>query len=469
MSSEHSVEELFSRLPDEKVKKRAVSEAVQPVHVVYGGAHLFKEETPEKLGRIALESQRSYAPDFITFAKAMWLNGADSLPDHMESVIDLIEMIDQEPELAEERYPGSGFCLEVFRRTIEKLRANPVEDFRIDFEDGYGFRTEAEEDGHAESASTALAEILLERREDSPPPIRFGFRIKSFQPETRLRAHRTLERFLANLIEKMEGRVPSDLVVTLPKVNSPDEVEILAELLDQYEATLAGKRLGIGIEIMIETPDAVSRLAELADRAPERLRAAHFGAYDYTAALGIASGHQHLRHEACNFARNAMLNAFAPRGIWLADSVTTEMPVPVHRGGVLDDIQMRENAASIHKAWRSHFNNVTYSMINGFYQSWDLHPAQLVARYAAVFAFYLAERARQAARLRSFVDKASKAVLTGNVFDDAASAEGLLNFFRRGCACGAFDHEETALEIGLDPKHLGAGNFAEIMAEKMNS
>jgi hypothetical protein len=465
MVKDQPFEQMFSNMPSETDGARMAT-AVQPVHVVYGGAHLFKKETPEKLGRIALESQRSYAPDFITFSKAMWLNGADSLPDSAETALDLIELINSRPEEAEERYPGSAFCLEVFRKTVGRLRSTPVEDFRIDFEDGYGFRTDEEEDAHAESASSALAEILTDGAHDTEKPTLFGFRIKSFKRETRQRSVRTLEMFLTNLIDKTAGNVSPDLVVTLPKVSTAAEVEVLAEILEKLEVTLAGKRLGLGIEIMIETPKAVSNLSELANCAPGRLRSAHFGAYDYTAALGISSGHQHLRHDACNFARNAMLNEFSQKGIWLSDSVTVEMPVPVHRGGPLTDAQVRENFAAVRKGWRAHFNNVTHSMINGFYQSWDLHPAQLVARFAAVYAFYLSERGRQMARLKAFVDKASQAVLTGNVFDDAASAEGILNFFRRGCGCGAFEYGSTASEAGLEPEQIRSGNFAEIMAQK---
>ncbi len=464
MASQDSLEELFSSVPDRVRDRRPAPNAIQPVHVVYGGAHLFRNETPEKLGRIALESQRSYAPDFITFAKAMWLKGADSLPDNTEIAIDLTEMIDQDPLLAEDRYPGAAICLEIFRRTREKLRSHPVEDFRIDFEDGYGFRTDEEEDEHARSAAAALSEILQTGSDRTRGETSFGVRIKSFQPETRIRSLRTLELFLSDLIEKTGARIPETFVVTLPKVTSPQEVDVLAKLLQSHERSIAGRPLGIGIEIMIETPEAVSCLKELALSAPGRLRAAHFGAYDYTAALGISSGHQHLRHEACNFARSAMLNSLSPFGIWISDSVTTEMPVPVNRGAMLSDLQLKENIYSVHNAWRAHFRNVTHSLINGFYQSWDLHPAQLVARYAAVFAFYLEERDTQMARLRSFVDKASKAVMTGNVFDDAASAEGLLNFFRRGCAFGAFNPEQTAIEAGLSPEQLRAGNFAEIMA-----
>ena len=64
--------------------------------------------------------------------------------------------------------------------------------------------------------------------------------------------------------------------------------------------------------------------------------------------------------------------------------------------------------------------------------SWDLHPAQLPSRYAAVYAFYLSALDAATRRLRAFIDKAAQATLVGDVFDDAATGQGLLNFFVRG-------------------------------------
>ena len=47
----------------------------QPIHTVYGGANLFKSNTTQVLGTIALKSLLHYAPDFIKFGKAFQLNG----------------------------------------------------------------------------------------------------------------------------------------------------------------------------------------------------------------------------------------------------------------------------------------------------------------------------------------------------------------------------------------------------------
>ena len=118
------------------------------------------------------------------------------------------------------------------------------------------------------------------------------------------------------------------------------------------------------------------------------------------------------------------------------------MPIPIHRGENLTEAQSKKTNALFTNAWRKHFNNITNSLINGFYQSWDLHPAQFVARYAAVYAFFLESKDEQAKRLKGFFEKATQAILTGNQFDDAASAQGLLNFFIRALNCGAMSENE---------------------------
>jgi hypothetical protein len=205
-------------------------------------------------------------------------------------------------------------------------------------------------------------------------------------------------------------------------------------------------------------------LRELAEAGKNRINSAHFGAFDYTASFGITANHQHLGHDACRFARAAMQVNLAPLGIRLSDSVTTEMPVPVHRGENLSEKQKSENKRAVRQAWRKHFNNVTSSLINGFYQSWDLHPAQLGARYAAVYAFFLESADEQTARLKNFVGKATQAMLTGNQFDDTASAQGLLNFFIRAAGCGAMTEAEVLQKTDLSSEELKSASFIKIMS-----
>ena len=396
-----------------------------PVHVVYGGAHLFKHDTVEKLGRIALSSLEAYAPDAASLASAVGLAGDPALHER------------------------------IYERTKNKLLSEPVEDFRIDFEDGYGVRSDDEEDGHA---AAAAAEFARAARSDTLPAF-YGIRIKPLSEHTQTRALKTLEIFLRTLLELNEGKVPPRFAVTLPKVSSPDEPAVLARELTKIEG-LEHLHRTFKIELMIETPSAIfdkdgnAALPKLVAAADGRCTSAHFGAYDYTAALGISAKHQGLRHPACEFARNMMLVTLAPLGIRLVDSVTDEIPAAPHRGTDLSAKQKEENRVVVHRGWQTHFDNVLYSMSNGFYQSWDLHPSQLVARFAAVNYFYLDGFVEHAARLKNYADNATKATLTGTSFDDAASARGIADFFIRGINCGALASDEVRAACGLSTEEM---------------
>ncbi len=454
---------LFSEKLSNSQPKIENRQSKTPVHVVYGGADRFTAETPRKLGDLALKSLEIYAPNFVEFANAMWLKGCDTLPNYPEIVADLeFRLIDNNEKLKRENY-NAWFARTIYNRVIEKLKREPIEDFRIDFEDGYGIRSDEEEDNHALSASEQLA---VSSQQSAVKTAFCGFRIKSLQPETYKRSVRTLDLFLTNLLQKSGGMLPENFVVTLPKITKTAEVEVLSELLEAFEKQNNLPINSIKIEIMIETPESILVMKDLVAAAKGRCVSAHFGAYDYTASFGITAVHQHLKHEACNFARQMMQISLSPLNIRLSDSVTTEMPVLVHRSENLTIQQLKENKLAVHKAWRLHFNNITNSQINGFYQSWDLHPAQLVARYASVYSFFLESFNSQSVRLKGFMNKATKATMSGNQFDDAASAQGLLNYFLRGINCGALSESEVLESTTLTLDELKSASFVQIMENR---
>jgi citrate lyase beta subunit len=406
------------------------SGARQAVHTVYGGAHLFAAGTARKLGELARRALETYAPDPDSFAEAI------GLP----------------PALA----------ATVYERVVDKLRREPVEDFRIDFEDGYGNRSDEEEDGHAAAAAHEVARGL---GEGGLPPF-LGIRIKPLSGELAPRAIRTLDVFLTELIGT-GGALPPGFVVTLPKVTSRAHVETLVWLFETLEDRLALEPGALQLEIMVETtqslldPAGRSMLPRLLDSAGGRLAGAHFGTYDYTASCDITAAHQQMRHPACDFAKHLMKVAFAGTGVALSDGATNIMPVAPHRGELSDE-QRRQNRAAVFAAWRLHADDIRHSLRHGFYQGWDLHPAQLPTRYGAVYGFFLEGLAAASERLRNFVDQAAQATLVGDVFDDAATGQGLLNFFLRGIACGAV-REEEALATGLTLDEIRTRSFVRIL------
>ncbi|HEY0321983.1 MAG TPA: hypothetical protein VGC66_13575 [Pyrinomonadaceae bacterium] len=410
----------------------------QPVHTVYGGAQLFKSDTTKRLGALGLRALGEYAPDANTFARALELPGGESLAET------------------------------VYSRVQEKLRREPVEDFRIDFEDGYGNRPDTEEDGHAQAAAGEVAKGM---KDETIPPF-IGIRIKPFTEELRERSMRTLDIFITTLVENAGGHLPSNFVVTLPKVTMPEQVTALADLFDLLEKALSLEAGALKMELMIETTQAIinehgqSNLPRLVEAARGRCTAAHFGTYDYTASCQITAAHQHMTHPACDFARHMMQVALGGTGVWLSDGATNIMPVGPHRapqGSSLTAEQAEENARVVYRAWKLHYDHIQHSLVNAFYQGWDLHPAQLPTRYAAVYAFFLESLDQASERLRNFVAKAAQATLVGDVFDDAATGQGLLNYFLRAINCGAITEEEAQNLTTLSHEELLSGSFVKIL------
>lgn len=404
----------------------------QPVHVVYGGAHLFRAGTPARLGAIALNSLRSFAAGAADFAECLGI--APSLADA------------------------------VYSRVAAKLEREPVEDYRLDFEDGYGYRPDGEEDAHAADAARELASGIGQAH--FPPYI--GFRIKPLTEALRTRSIRTFLIFMRSLLEANQNRLPSGFVVTLPKITSSEQVAVFTDLLDLFESQAGLAAGSIRIELMIETVQSIvgsnGRFAipDLVLAARGRCRGAHFGAYDYSADCNITALYQGMTHPACDFARNIMQVCLAGRGVMLSDSLTSTMPVAIHKGVSLSAQQVQENRESIRRAWKLHFDDTRRSLRNGFYQGWDLHPAQFPPRYAAVYSFFLEGLDAASGRLRNFMDKAAQATTAGSSFDDAATGQGLLNFFLRGLNCGAITEDEV-LATGLTLDELRSKSFAAIM------
>lgn len=360
-----------------------------PVSVLYGGAHLYKPETPAKMGAIALAVLDRYAIDLDSFGV---LTATETLT----------------PALRET----------VYLRVRQKLEREPVEDLRIDFEDGYGIRSGAEEDTHAESAAKALLETT------HPPPF-YGIRIKA-EPA---RAQRTLDRFFAALGSRT-------ISVTLPKVTCAEEVARFSAMTERYAARL---------ELMVETRQALTHIAAFAAAAGPRLDSLHFGAYDFLSQLNVAADAQSLAHPLCDTARHRLVVESPVR---VVDGATHQLPVGDH----------------VVAHMRLHAANIAHALDTGITQGWDLHPAQLVARYATVYAYYLRSRDAAAARLQRFVKDAAKARVEGGIFDDAATAHGLINFFLRGVDSGALDANDLKA-AGVDIETLRQRSF-DALVEK---
>ncbi|MBX2888198.1 MAG: phosphoenolpyruvate kinase [Ferruginibacter sp.] len=439
----------------------------QAVHTLYGGANLFKHDLALVLGKRALESFKTYAPDFLTFGKIFGLNGIEQIKTK-DARAEAKKYLSQKPQNRHSHPAALSF--EVYNKVIQKLEREAIEDFRIDFEDGYGNRSNEEED---EAARIAAEQVAKGMKEKTLPPF-IGIRIKPFTEEMKERGLRTLDIFLTTLIAQTKGKLPNNFVVMLPKVTIPQQVETLVECFEVLEHLLKLKAGSLKMEMMVETTQSImdkdgrNPLMKFMQASKGRCIAMHFGTYDYTASCNITARYQEMDHPVCDFAHHMTKVALAHTGIWLSDGATNTMPIGPHRGEKLTVAQKKENIETVHRAWKKGYDHIRHSLWNGYYQGWDLNPAQLPMRYAAVFAFFLESYDDAVERLKTFVEKAARATLIGDVFDDAATGQGLLNYFLRALNSGAITEEEV-LATGLTLEEIRTRSFKKILENRAKS
>ncbi|RSN50497.1 DUF6986 family protein [Actinomadura sp. WAC 06369] len=368
----------------------------RPVHTVYVPADRFAASTPADFGAEALRLLNTHTPGDGSFGAAFGLD----------------------PELAGR----------VRERVAAKLAAEPVEDVRIDFEDGYGVRPDAEEDAHVAQAVEAVAAAY----EVKGLPHYWGLRVRSFADGGHERAMRTLDGFLTALRDRL-GRLPGGFTITFPKVLSAEHVALFTEYLDLLETSLGLPAGILRFEIQVETPESVfdadGRVAApaLVRAAGGRLTGAHFGVYDYTAAIGLPPEEQRLDHPACDFARHVMQVGFAGSGVRLSDGSTSTVP-------------RDEGPDEVNAAWAAHAAHVRHSLRHGFHQGWDLHPAHLPSRYAVVYGYHLTGVDDVIARVRAWRERSGG---EGGVLDEPATIEALTDRLRRAVDCGALDESDV--------------------------
>ena len=315
-----------------------------------------------------------------------------------------------------------------------KLRTEPIEDLRLDFEDGYGIRPDPEEDTHARQAAAAVAAAGA----DGTAPPFVGIRFKCFEAATRARGVRTLDLFLAGLLAA--GELPEGLVLTLPKVSTVEQVEAMVYTCERLEEAHGLEPGRLRFEVQVETPQLILAAngtvpaAQLIHRGKGRISALHYGTYDYSDSVQIAAEYQSMEHPAADYAKAVMQVAVAGTGVRLSDGSTNILPL-----GTPEEIRA---------AWQLHARLVRRSLERGFYQGWDLHPAQLPTRYLATYAFYRRGFPAAAERLGNYVHRRESTVL-----DEPATARALARFIQRAAACGAVTEAEVSA-AGVSPEDL---------------
>jgi citrate lyase beta subunit len=379
----------------------------QPIHTVYIPADRFDADTVKQWSESAVRA----------------------LAEHGGSAATLARVTGIEQPLVEE----------VLLRVERKLVTEPIEDLRIDFEDGFGSPPDDTEDAAVAAAVVALHST---RSCGEGSPTFAGIRFKSFEAPTRRRGLRTLVQYLT--AANAQGLVGETSLLTLPKVTAVPQVSALVEVLEQCERDLGIMSGHLTFEIQVETPqsilgaDGTALVSRMIQAAKGRCTALHYGTYDYSASVGIAAEYQSMEHPAADHAKAVMQVAAAGTGVALSDGSTNVLPV-----GTQD---------AVHRAWGLHARLVARSLHRGFYQGWDLHPAQLPTRYLATYTFYRRGFRSAARRLAAYLGSGDAT----NYLDEPATAKALAGFVMRGLDCGALDEAETTTAVGADPSALAA-------------
>src|SRR5690242_11974061 len=193
----------------------------QPIHTVYIPGSRYSTAMPAEWGVAALDAARAEGGLDAVAALVGASNGNDCEPDTLAALVE------------------------------HKLTTEPIEDLRIDFEDGYGTFDDATEDSDVAQAIAGLR-VALDTGTSTPF---VGTRFKCLEAETRARGLRTLDMFVSGLVES--GGLPDGLNLTLPKVTSVDQVEAMVAVATALEEANGLPHGRIRFEVQVETPQAI--------------------------------------------------------------------------------------------------------------------------------------------------------------------------------------------------------------------
>ncbi|MEJ7770483.1 MAG: aldolase [Geodermatophilaceae bacterium] len=404
---------------------RAVHDRLVPVDARRGDAYPGDASTRQPVHTVYVPANRVERG----LAAAWGGHALAALAEHAHDAVPMADVLGMDPVLVAQVWP----------LVLAKLAREPIEDLRVDAEDGYRGAPETE-DTDVVAAAAAVASDLL----NGAAPAFLGLRAKCLEGPVRARGLRSLDLFLGALVDGVggpDGLSGTALLITLPKITDRAQVEAMVTVLDALESAYGLPPGLLGLELQVETPQAVlgpdgrATLATMVHAAGSRCRGLHYGTYDYSASLGIAAAHQASDHPVADHAKATMQLAVAGTRANAVDGSTNILPV-----GSRDQV---------HAAWRLHAGLVRRALERGFYQGWDLHPAQLVTRYVATYAFFRQAMPAAAARIRTYVERADSGVL-----DEPATAKALASVLIRGLDCGALSDEEITAATGLDRAEL---------------
>jgi citrate lyase subunit beta/citryl-CoA lyase len=275
------------------------------------------------------------------------------------------------------------------------------------------------------------------------------YRPPGFNLDTTVRDLYTL---LWRLREQMSGvglgKDPADVFpldgIVFPKVEHPEEVDLVNDVLDRAEAALGLRAGQIRVAYLIESGWGAAQLSDIARRAAPRLASLIFGIADYSADLGLpAIGNDHL---LADWARAEIIAVAGAVGVPAIDGMTLDYPVA---DPALD-------AATNRTRWlgrmRLVYDDAVRARELGMLGKWVGHPAQLFAVLLAYEAGLTeASLEHEAAKLEAYgaaISMDQGATMIAGVMSDRATDRHARVVLRQATALGRFD-PTRALALGI--------------------
>ncbi len=350
--------------------------------------------------------------------------------------------------------------LEADRDEVERLLAAPRRAplVMLDGEDAQALRDDVVTQGLANAASLVTG---ADWSGGGPATLRF-FRPPGFALGSTVRDLYSVMWPIA--ASSPAGRFALDGIV-FPKLDHPEEVDVLYNILDDAEAALGLAHGTVRVAFLVESGWAVSQLAEIAIRAASRACALVFGLADYSADLnlpGISSD-----HPLASWARAEIVAVAGALGVPAIDGMTLDYPVPD------PSLNAAANRERFLLRMRLVYDDAIQARDLGMTGKWVGHPAQLFAvllAFDAAFASAALElEAAKLAAYRAAVDEGRGATIIEGIMSDRATDRHARGLLRRATANGQFP-PGRALELGvIDRDELAELDEALVLEGKSES
>jgi citrate lyase beta subunit len=232
--------------------------------------------------------------------------------------------------------------------------------------------------------------------------------------------------------------------VIFPKIEHPDEVSWVCELLEQIEVQLGLTPNQIKLQLLVESGWSVANLPEIARRAMTRLAGIIFGIADYAADLSLPE--IRYDHPVCDWARAQVVNLAGAVGVPAIDAMTVNYPVAD------PSLPAQENRQRILARLKECYDDAWHSIGLGMKGKWVGHPAQLFVVLLA-YRQHLSSGAMMAEleKIKSYqlaVQDQIGATIIDGVMSDRATDRHARARLREGVALGLLSTDD-GLTLGV--------------------